>query len=108
MLKNPVTPTLNAFNLNPGKYFASLVSVVITALLIFAAIFFFFNLILGGIAWINSAGDKAKLEQARQRVLNAVIGLVVVLSTFVIVNFLSKVFGISLLVFDLNSLRVTP
>ena len=106
MLENPVTGTLNSFNANPTGFFGRLVSVLITGALVVAILFFFFNLVLGGIGWINSAGDKGKLETSRQRVLNALIGVIIVLLSFAIIGFVQAVFGVSLTVFDLSSLQI--
>lgn len=103
-IQNPVTPNINS--LSPTGFFSSLLGVLMNALFIFAAVFFFFRLILGGIAWTTSAGDKSKLEQAKQQVLNAIIGIVLVLSTFIIINFLAAIFNVELTNFDLNALQV--
>jgi len=92
--------------LTPQAFFAGLVRVGITALLVFAFIFFFFNLVLGGIAWINSAGDKTKLETARAKVVNAIIGVVVVLVSFAIVRFIETIFGVNITSFNFSSLQI--
>lgn len=104
MITNPVTPELN--NLPAQSFLSSLVSFLINALLILAIIYFIFNLILGGIDWIGSAGDKGKVEAARSRVLNAVMGIILVLSTFLIVNFIAGIFGVNLTNFNLDLLRI--
>ena len=38
-------------------------------------------IILGAIQWITSSGDKNKVEMARDRITNAVIGLIVLAAT---------------------------
>lgn len=48
-----------------------------------AAIF----ILVGGINYMTSAGDAAKLEKAKKTILWAVIGLVIAVLTFAIVNF---------------------
>ena len=47
--------------------------------------------LLGAFEWITSAGDSGKLEKARAKIMNAVIGLVILVSSFVILNFLSRI-----------------
>lgn len=64
------------------------VTIVITALIFF---------ILGGIAWITSSGDKAKIESARKRLVYAVIGLLVAFLSYFIINLLGFFFGLKLL-----------
>ncbi len=51
-------------------------------------------IIVGGISFITSQGDSAKVTKARNTILYGVVGLVVALLAFAIVNFvLSSVFG---------------
>lgn len=53
--------------------------------------------ILGGIQWIISSGDKAKIEAARKRLVYSLIGLVVVFLSYFIINLVSQFFGVKLL-----------
>jgi len=55
-----------------------------SVLFVLAIILCLFIVIWGGFNWITSGGDKQKLNQARQKIIFAVIGLVVVfLAVFV-------------------------
>jgi len=56
-----------------------------------AALFF---LIFGGIKWITSGGDKAKLETARNTIIASVIGLILVFSSYFILNVVLEFFGL--------------
>lgn len=47
--------------------------------------------LLGSFEWMTSEGDSGKLEKARGKMMNAVIGLVILVSSFVILNFLSRI-----------------
>jgi hypothetical protein len=49
-----------------------------------AALFFLIQLFIGGISWINAGGDSKALDAARQRITNAIIGLVIVVAAFAI------------------------
>jgi hypothetical protein len=69
----------------------------VTIAIIAAIILALFFLIWGGLQWITSGGDKAKLEGARKTLTFAVIGLIVVFLGFFIVNTLGRFFGVSLL-----------
>ncbi len=71
----------------------SIVSAVIGFLTIVAAIWFFIQVVLGGISWITAAGDKAKLTTARDKISNAFIGLVVVVAGWGIVALAGQFFG---------------
>jgi hypothetical protein len=54
-------------------------------------------LLYGGLNWIMSQGDKAKLESARRTVLFAIIGLIICFSSFFLIQFMSTIFGVNLL-----------
>lgn len=69
----------------------------ITIMLIVAVVLTLIYLILGGIAWINSGGDKSKVASARSRVTFAIIGLIVALCSFLIVNIIGYFFNVHLL-----------
>ena len=67
----------------------------VTLLFITAILLAFFYLIQGGIQWMTSRGDKQLLEQARLRLTYAVVGLVIILLAFFIVNSIAGFFNIS-------------
>jgi hypothetical protein len=69
----------------------------LTILLIVAVILTLVYLILGGIAWIQSGGDKQKVSQARSRITYAIIGLIVALASFFIINLIGYFFNVNLL-----------
>ncbi len=56
-------------------------------LLIIAILVALFFLLYGGLKWSSSGGDRGKIEQARSTLIAAVVGLVIALSAFFIVNF---------------------
>ncbi len=54
-------------------------------------------LILGGFEWITAGGEKGKIEAARERITQSIIGLLVLLGTVAISIFVGSAFGINLL-----------
>jgi uncharacterized membrane protein len=64
-----------------------LVGVILTVLIIIAVLVCLFFLILGGIRYIASGGDKGKIDSARSTLVAALIGLIIALLAFAIVNF---------------------
>ena len=78
----------------------------ITVALIIGVVVFLFILIIGAIQWISSGGDKAAIETARSKIINALIGLFILLSVFAILALLSSFFGLNLLQINLGPLRV--
>lgn len=60
-------------------------------------------LVWGGIEWITSAGDKGKLEKARSRIFQSVIGMLVLATSFILVGFVSGLlFGDNFDLLNLN------
>ncbi len=51
----------------------------------------------GGINWITAGGDKNKLENAKNQLLNGVIGMAILVGSSAIAAFLSNLFGFDLL-----------
>jgi hypothetical protein len=51
-------------------------------------------LMYGGIKWITSRGDKVAVESARRHIVAAVIGLVVVISAFFILQVVFRILGV--------------
>lgn len=93
-------------NLQPGQntQFATLgtltipglISALIRLTLVVAAIVFFFILVIGGIQWIASGGDKAQTEAARSRITAALVGLVIVFAAWAIVALINTFFHIDI------------
>lgn len=62
-----------------------------------AAVIFFIWLLIGGIQWILSGGDKQKTEAARGQITAALVGLVIVFSAWAIAQLLNTLFGVDIL-----------
>src|SRR3989339_416982 len=77
--------------------FSELLPNIIGLILVFGAVAFFFMLLWGAVSWIISGGDKAHIESAKSRITSALIGLILLLSTFAIVKLIEAFFGIDIL-----------
>jgi len=82
--------------------FGRLVGIAISFALIVAALAFFFILIIGGIKWITSGGDKGKVEGARSQITAGLIGLVIVFAAWAILSIVENFFHVNLRSFNLN------
>lgn len=74
----------------------NLVSNVISVAFIVAAIATFAFLVIGGMNWLTSGGDKAKIETAQKMISNALIGLAIVAASYAIYTLVLNFFGIDL------------
>jgi len=80
--------------------FALFFSNILTALMTIAALAVFIFLIWGAFDYINSGGEKGKIESARNKMTGAVMGLVVLAMVLVIFAFIQQVLGIEILTFS--------
>lgn len=74
--------------------FSKFISTMIGLMTIIAIIWFTFVLFTGAIAMIGAGGDKQALESARKRIINGLIGLVVVIAAIFILDLIGNIFGI--------------
>jgi hypothetical protein len=72
-----------------------IVTVLIYIGLILCAVAFIILLIVGGIQYISSQGEKAKLEDARSKIVNAITGIIVLLLLWLILQALNLIFGVN-------------
>jgi hypothetical protein len=65
----------------------------ITLVFIAAGLIAFFYLLLGGIRWVTSGGDSAKVDEARGQIIQALIGVIVVLASWGLLVLIEKATG---------------
>ena|SRR5258708_6297651 len=75
-----------------------LINLSLRVVFIAAAVLVFAFLVMGALQWITSGGEKSKTEAARNKMIAAVIGLVIVVSSFAIMTLIVRLLGFN----DLN------
>lgn len=76
--------------------FGRSISNLVVAAMVLASLVALGFLIYGGIKWIMSEGDKTAVETARQTIIGAVVGLVIIFLSYFILSIVLGVFGIKL------------
>lgn len=104
LLKGSFLETLQ--QLGGASFVEVFVPKLIGLLLVFGAIAFFLMFLWGAISWILSGGDKAHVENAKGRITNALIGLILMVAVFAIIGFVEKFFGVNILSIDIGPLLV--
>ena len=104
-ITNPVLDT-SIRSKGASEYFAEFLPRLIGTLITMGFLVFVFFMIVGAIQWIMSGGDKQAIETARQRIFNALIGLIVLFSVFAILAILGELFGLNLLEINLGPLQI--
>ncbi|MCU0679462.1 MAG: pilin [Planctomycetes bacterium] len=79
---NYVTP-LNLANADPREAAISLIKLLMTFLGIIAVVI----VLYGGFVWLTAAGNEDRVSTAKKIIVAGVIGLIIILAAFLIVNF---------------------
>ena len=79
-----------------------LISALVGTVLIIAALLAFLYLILGGIKWITSGGDKAGMEEARNKITHAIVGLIIVGAAWSIMTLVQNFLGVQIIGGSIN------
>jgi len=69
---------------DPKQDIRGIIAKVLEVFLGFLALIFIVLLILGGFKWMMARGDQAKVDEARNQIVQAVIGLAIVLASYAI------------------------
>lgn len=96
---NPVLPAALGGCQSPDYQTGStnvgaLIGAIIGWLIVICFLWAFFYIITGALSWITSGGDKGKLENARNRIVNAIIGLIIAFAIWAIMSLIGPFFGI--------------
>lgn len=79
------------------KQFAVTVATLWQTLILVGGLAFLLYFLWGGLEWIMAGGDKGKIETARGKITQGLIGLVILAASYVIIKFLETAIGLDLL-----------
>lgn len=91
-----------ANTLAPNTGLGQVVSTLVGFLVVVAVLAALIYIILGAFQWITSGGDKTKVESARNHIIAAIVGLVIIALSFVILNVVTNLLGIG----DITNLKI--
>ncbi len=80
-----------------GEQLNKIISTIIGVLTSVAAIWFIFQFIIAGYQWIQSGGEKSNLDQARDKITNSLIGLIIVVVAWIVMGVIGKILGLDIL-----------
>lgn len=70
-----------------------LITNILDAMLLIGFILTLVYLITGGFHWITSGGDKANLENARNKIIHAIMGLIIIASAWAVMAVVAQFIG---------------
>lgn len=80
--------------ISPDTSIGSIVSFLVAFIIVVAFLAALLFIVIGAIQWITSGGDKQRVADARNHIIAAVIGLIIIALTFVIVNVIITALGL--------------
>lgn len=98
-IRNPVLPNDIGGAVQPsvdmgGAAVGNFVSAIVGGMIIIAFIMSLLYLLTGGFMWITSGGDKTNLESARNKIIHAIVGFIVIAAIWAIMTLVGQFVGL--------------
>ena len=94
-ITNPAIPSV--YSANPGGGFAILISSIWRALILVGGIALLLMFAMGGIQWLMAGDDKNKVENARNRITHAIIGISILAVSVAVMLIVQEVLQVDIL-----------
>ena len=95
-ITNTAVPGGSSPDSSPAQ-FAITFATLWQTIIIVGGLAFLLYFLLGGVTWIMAGGDKGKLEEAKGKITQGLIGLGVLAASYVIIKFIETAIGMNLL-----------
>lgn len=96
-IQNFAVPGGTAPDESQASQFATTYATLWQTIIIVGGLAFILFFLWGGLQWIMAGGDKSKIEEARGKITQGLIGLAILAASFVIVKFVQTAVGLDLL-----------
>ncbi|MFH2019426.1 MAG: hypothetical protein ABII80_02335 [bacterium] len=80
-----------------GSQFAITFATLWQTIIIVGGLAFLLYFLWGGIQWIMAGGEKSKLEEAKAKITQGLIGLSLLAASYVIVKFIESAIGMNIM-----------
>lgn len=85
------------------------ISAIVVFITVIAGLYAMWQFLSGGIGYISSGGDKAKVQQATQQITMAILGMVVIGASFILGSLIGRLlFGANFNLFNPSLQTVQP
>lgn len=95
-ITNSAVPGGSSPDASPKQFAVTIATLWQTIILVGGLAFLLFFL-QGGLTWITAGGDKGKIEEARGKITQGLIGLAILAASYVIIKFIETAIGLELL-----------
>ncbi|PJE69289.1 hypothetical protein COU96_00545 [Candidatus Shapirobacteria bacterium CG10_big_fil_rev_8_21_14_0_10_38_14] len=91
-------PALNGFGTGEGEtIIAQVIANALKIVFSISGLVLLVMLLIGGFQWMTAGGNKEALANAQKRISSALIGFIIFISVFAIINFVAPVLGLEFL-----------
>lgn len=80
--------------ISPNTPIGAIISFAVAFIIVIAFLAALIFIVIGAFQWITSGGDKQKVADARNHIIAAIIGLIVIALSFIIVNVVITALGL--------------
>lgn len=102
------SPLTEGAETDPGANLELILSNVLGFFTVIGALFFIVYFLMASIEWITSGGDTGKVTSARNKMMQGVLGLVVLVAAYGIIGLIGTLVGIDILNPALLLEEITP
>jgi hypothetical protein len=81
----------------PFRDIGQVITSLLQAAIFVGGLLFFIFFLIGGLQWITSGGDKEAVTAARNKIVNALIGLVILVGAFSVIKIIEVIFGVCII-----------
>ena len=89
----PIVPPAGTA-ISPNTNVGTIIGFLVAFIIVVAFIAALFYIVIGALQWITSGGDKQKVADARNHIIAAIIGLIIIALSFVIINVILQALGL--------------
>jgi len=96
----PVTGARQPTDLSEATVLSTLelwISDIIGVITILGTLFFIVYAFIAAFQWITAAGDKSKIEKAKDRLVWSTLGLILIVASYAIIGLIGGIIGLELL-----------
>jgi len=79
------------------KQFAITIATLWQTIILVGGLAFLLYFLMGGITWITAGGDKGKIDEARSKITQGLVGLAILAASYVIIKFIETAIGMNIL-----------
>lgn len=93
----PQSPLTEGAETDPGANLEIILSNVLGLMTTIGAIFFVVYFVMAAVEWITAGGESGKITNARNKMMQGVLGLIILVAAYGIIGLIGSLVGISIL-----------